>query len=667
MKKLSYLLLLALPLVGLSCSKDNKEKETAEEEAFTMTVTLPDDTAESDAVYIVGAFNGGEEFALGNPKWELKGSATQRSIEIIPGNFIGGKTLADGYQFQSPSRGVEVDADGKPVTRTEKATSVTVAAWEKEAGPKFDPSGTWTVVGTVNGWDQSAGIAMTAEGDARIAKGVVLKASDEFKFVMDGSWDSNFGAGEANTKFAATVGEAFDLQADGGNIQAPAGTYDIYLYPFEARAKIVEAAGTPGPEPKPVTGVSLSPAELALMEGASESLTLTIEPADAEVKSTVWESSDPSVASVSQEGLVTGVAEGTATVTVTVDGFSASCSVTVNRESPPLPEEGPTVYVFNATGWIYVYLYAWADGIGDVAASWPGHMPDDVAQVGEYSYYKYNLSSDYSAGLVNLIFNGGENAGQTEDYPITMEGGESYFFYVDSNKAALIPDPMDFDPNDYVTQDPQPSKDPATLYVYNGNGWDWMYLYTWNSNGSPEPWPGVPAEATVEVSGHTFLRFRLAAEWCSETDDIYLIFDDNKGNQTMNLTFPIRAGQSYYIYQHGDTAEMIDPENFTPADPPAQDGSWGIAGTMNEWSAASPIEMAVEGAYYVAKGVTLTVDTEFKFVQNKSWTVNRGGTFVSLGEEFALYQDGANIKPGLSGTYDIYIKSDGSSAYIPAP
>lgn len=667
MKKLSYLLLLALPLVGLSCNKDNKENEPAEEEAFTMTVTLPEDTAESDAVYIVGAFNGGEEFALGNPKWELKGSATQRSIEIIPGNFIGGKTLADGYQFQSPTRGVEVTSDGTVVVRNKKETTITIEAWEKEAGPKFDPSGTWRLVGTINDWDEKVGIDMTREGTTWVAKGVHLQASDEFKFVMDHSWDTNFGAGEPNTKFVAELDEEFDLQPDGGNIKAAAGYYDIYLYPFLAKAKLVDGGPEYPPQGNPVSAISLAPNYLELMEGSSESLTLTIEPADAEVKSIVWESSDPAVASVSQEGLVTGVAEGTATVTVTVDGFSASCEVTVNRESPPLPEEGPTVYVFNATGWIYVYLYAWADGIGDVAASWPGHMPDDVAQVGEYSYYKYNLSSDYSAGLVNLIFNGGENAGQTEDYPITMEGGESYFFYVDSDKAALIPDPMDFDPNDYVTPGPQPSNDPAILYVYNGNGWDWMYLYTWNINGSPEPWPGVPAEATVEVSGHTFLRFRLAAEWCSETEDIYLIFDDNKGNQTMNLTFPIRAGQSYYIYQHGDTAEMIDPENFTPADPPAQDGSWGIAGTMNGWSAASPIEMAVEGAYYVAKGVTLTADTEFKFVQNKSWTVNRGGTFVSLGEEFSLYQDGANIKPGLSGTYDIYIKSDGSSAYIPAP
>lgn len=663
-RKLLAALALVLPLVLASCSKEKSSKDKELEEPFTITVTLPEDTAETDAVYIVGDFNGNEEFALGNPKWELKGSATERSITLDPATFIGGMTLDDGWWFQSPTRGQEMSKDGLVVIRAGKDLNCTVEAWEKEAGPKFDPSGTWTVVGTINEWNQKAGIEMVVDGTARIAKGVTLTAKDEFKFVMDASWDSNFGAGEPNTKFEANVDEEFDLQPDGGNITAPAGTYDIYLYPFLAKAKIVTAAEVP-PAEKPVSAISVAPTSLELTVGDTESLTLTITPADADVKSIDWTSSDSAVATVTPEGVVAAVAAGTATITVTVDGLSATCDVTVAGQEQP--GEGPTVYVFNATGWIYVYLYAWADGIGDVAASWPGHMPDDVAQVGEYSYYKYNLSSDYSAGLVNLIFNGGENAGQTEDYPITMEGGESYFFYVDSDKAALIPDPMDFDPNDYVTPGPQPSTDPATLYVYNGNGWDWMYLYTWNSNGSPEPWPGVPAEATVEVSGHTFLRFRLAAEWCSETDDVYLIFDDNKGNQTMNLTFPIRAGQSYYIYQHGDTAEMIDPENFNPGEPPVQDNAWGIAGTMNDWNATDPLAMEVQGDYYVAKGVALTSDTEFKFVQNKSWAVNRGGTFVSLGASFDLYQDGANIKPGLTGSYDIYIKSDGSSAYIPAP
>ena len=668
MKKISYLLLLALPLLGLSCSKEKDKKDNESQEPFTITVTLPEDTAETDAVYIIGEFNGNEEFALGNPKWELKGSATLRSILINPEDFIGNKTLDDGWWFQSPTRGQEMSKDGLVVIRSGKDVKCTVEAWEKEAGPKFDPSGTWTLVGTINDWNEKVGIEMTHEGTTWVAKGIHLQASDEFKFVMDASWDTNFGAGEPNTKFVAELDEEFDLQPDGGNIKAAAGYYDIYLYPFLAKAKLVDGGPEYPPAGKPVSAISLAPNYLELMEGASESLTLTIEPEDADVMSIVWETSDSAVATVTQQGLVTAVSEGTATVSVTVDGLTASCPVTVNRESPPEPGEGPTVYVFNATGWIYVYLYAWADGIGDVETAWPGQFPDnDIPQVGDYSYYKYTLSEAWCSGPVNLIFNGGEGSGQTADYTITMEGGESYFFYVDSDKAALIPDPMDFDPNDYVTPGPQPSTDPATLYVYNGNGWDWMYLYTWNSNGSPEPWPGVPAEATVEVSGHTFLRFRLAAEWCSETDDVYLIFDDNKGNQTMNLTFPIRAGQSYYIYQHGDTAEMIDPANFDPGEPPVQDNAWGIAGTMNDWNATDPLAMEVQGDYYVAKGVALTAETQFKFVQNKSWAVNRGGTFVSLGASFDLYQDGANIKPGLTGSYDIYIKSDGSSAYIPAP
>ena len=666
-RKYAAALALVLPLAFASCSKEKDTKDS--DEPFTITANLPEDTAETDLVYIVGEFNGGEEFALGNPKWELKGTATKRSITIDPKDYIGGKTIDDLWCFQSPTRGVEVVSEGIPLIRTGKIPECNVVAWEKAAGPKFDPSGTWRLVGTINDWNEKVGIDMTQEGTIWVAKGVHLLASDEFKFVMDHSWDTNFGAGEPNTKFVAELDEEFDLQPDGGNIKAAAGYYDIYLYPFLAKAKLVDGGPEYPPQGNPVSAISLAPNYLDLMEGASESLTLTIEPEDADVMSIVWESSDEAVATVSQEGLVTAVSEGTATVSVTVDGLTASCPVTVNRESPPEPGEGPTVYVFNATGWTYVYLYAWADGIGDIESAWPGIFPDnDIPKVDGWSYYRYTLSDAWSSGPVNLIFNDGNSTGQTEDFPITMQGGESYFFYVDNGKAQLIPDPYNFDPNDYVTPEPPgPSTDPAFLYVYNGNGWDWMYLYTWNVNGSPEAWPGTPAEATAEVAGHTFLRFRLGAEWCSETGDIYLIFDDSKGNQTANLAFPIKAGQSYYFYQHDNTAELIDPENFNPADPPAKDGSWGIAGTMNDWSASSPIEMEVQGDFYVAKGVTLTADTEFKFVQDKSWAVNRGGTFIALGETFELFQDGANIKPGLTGTYDIYINASGAYAYIPNP
>ena len=665
-------LALALPLMAVSCSKDSKEKETVDE-AFTMTVTLPEDTAETDAVYIVGSFNGGEEFALGNPKWELKGTATVRSIEIVPDNFIGDKTLADGYQFQSPTRGVEVTSDGTVVVRNKKETSITIEAWEKEAGPKFDPSGTWRLVGTINDWDEKVGIDMTQEGTAWVAKGVHLQASDEFKFVMDHSWDTNFGAGEPNTKFVAELDKEFDLQPDGGNIKAAAGYYDIYLYPFLAKAKLVDGGPENPPAGNPVSAISLAPNYLDLMEGSSESLTLTIEPEDADVMSIVWESSDETVATVTQNGLVTAVSEGTATVSVTVDGLTASCPVTVNRESPPELGEGPTVYVFNATGgWIYVYLYAWTQEYGTVETEWPGHMPDDVAQVGDYSYYKYTLSEAWSAGEINLIFNDGNSTGQTADFPITMQGGQPYYFYVTSSKAQLIPDPLTFNPADYE-EDPGPGPepgDPAVLYAYDGNGWGSMNIWAWTTAGVnlSTIWPGQAAEATEVIGGHNFYKFTIPGEFTSETENLNIIFCNGAGtSQTADLAFAIKAGQTYYFNVTGTGAEIIDPENFTPSEPQTPDNSWGIAGTMNEWNATAPIAMEVQGDFYVAKGVSLTADTEFKFVQNKSWAVNRGGTFIALGETFELFQDGANIKPGLTGTYDIYINASGAYAYIPNP
>ncbi|MCR5122045.1 MAG: Ig-like domain-containing protein [Ruminococcus sp.] len=49
-----------------------------------------------------------------------------------------------------------------------------------------------------------------------------------------------------------------------------------------------------------------------------------------------WTSSDDTVATVDANGTVTGVAEGTATITASVDGVSASCVVTVTDDEKPI-------------------------------------------------------------------------------------------------------------------------------------------------------------------------------------------------------------------------------------------------------------------------------------------------------------------------------------------
>jgi hypothetical protein len=81
----------------------------------------------------------------------------------------------------------------------------------------------------------------------------------------------------------------------------------------------------------PVTGVSLDKTSATITAGGTDQLTATVTPAEATNKSVTWASDNTAAATVSDSGLVTAVAAGTATITVTtVDGgYTATCAVTV--------------------------------------------------------------------------------------------------------------------------------------------------------------------------------------------------------------------------------------------------------------------------------------------------------------------------------------------------
>ena len=83
-----------------------------------------------------------------------------------------------------------------------------------------------------------------------------------------------------------------------------------------------------------VTGVSLNTDSLTLEEGGTATLTATITPSNATDQNVTWSSDNESVATVDQNGRVTAVAQGGATITAAVDGKSAKCSVTVNAAAP---------------------------------------------------------------------------------------------------------------------------------------------------------------------------------------------------------------------------------------------------------------------------------------------------------------------------------------------
>ena len=80
-----------------------------------------------------------------------------------------------------------------------------------------------------------------------------------------------------------------------------------------------------------VTGVTIEPSEAELTVGSSTKLTATVLPENASNKNVVYSVEDESILSVDQDGNVTGLSLGTATVTVTTEdgGFSASAEITV--------------------------------------------------------------------------------------------------------------------------------------------------------------------------------------------------------------------------------------------------------------------------------------------------------------------------------------------------
>lgn len=86
-----------------------------------------------------------------------------------------------------------------------------------------------------------------------------------------------------------------------------------------------------GKEKVAVTGVALSAKTLTVNKGSSATLVATFTPSNATDQTGTWASSNPSVAKVSSNGLVTGVVAGPATITFTSTdgGFTASCAVTV--------------------------------------------------------------------------------------------------------------------------------------------------------------------------------------------------------------------------------------------------------------------------------------------------------------------------------------------------
>lgn len=94
--------------------------------------------------------------------------------------------------------------------------------------------------------------------------------------------------------------------------------------------------------------------------------------------------------------------------------------------------------------------------------------------------------------------------------------------------------------------------------------------------------------------------------------------------------------------------------------------NWSVIGSLSEYGISwdGDIPMLTDGTTHIAQGVKIAADDEFKFRQDLAWTVNLGGEYGGLGSDFAVSQDGPNIKVGADGIFDLIVNPGAGTAQI---
>lgn len=117
------------------------------------------------------------------------------------------------------------------------------------------------------------------------------------------------------------------------------------------------------------TGITVDKTATTIVKGATDKLTATLVPADANGTIT-WTTSDSSVATVSSDGTVTAVKNGTATVTAKCGDLSAQTKVTVINPLKAITITGTTHSIKKGQTTQLGLTYDPADTTDSVAATW---------------------------------------------------------------------------------------------------------------------------------------------------------------------------------------------------------------------------------------------------------------------------------------------------------
>lgn len=171
-------------------------------------------------------------------------------------------------------------------------------------------------------------MTFTARGDTAEIVYVISPEEAEWDIVWESSDDT-----------IATVNNAGVITARRGGSCTVTGTCGD----FEVSVEVICSFSVPS------TVLDMNYSDITMdHEGQEVQMRIDYDLTDAQMAATVWESSDPAVATVNDEGLVTAVADGTVVISASIGDYTASCivrcvNVTGNKGVNPEDSE----YVIN--------------------------------------------------------------------------------------------------------------------------------------------------------------------------------------------------------------------------------------------------------------------------------------------------------------------------------
>ena len=271
----------------------------------------------------------------------------------------------------------------------------------------------------------------------------------------------------------------------------------------------------------------------------------------------------------------------------------------IEEEEEEIPTTN-TVYFENTQGWEKVYIYAWKDGVGEIAA-FPG-VPMDVLVAGG-TRYVFEVPLEYD----KVIFNDGGNGAQTNNQPIHGDG----YSYRDDKW---------YDPNGLEVQT-------GTTLIYFKNyfsGTPYAYVWAKDINRAPVAWPGTEM---AHIPGTDYYYIRVSVE---EVDAV--IFHDGNGNQTPDLTIdfakPTYEDGKWIDYTPSASVRPIyfqNTENWTKV----YAYFWSDAiGDMTEWPGVEMEKIAAngDGDIYMTD-----VPTDARYIKFTDGSVSKGEAGVPIG------------------------------------